>query len=280
MVKNIMIQNLKQPFAILIFFLAQEAQAQLTFTVTNVTGSSTITCSNPTINLSASSTAASVNYSWSTNSTTLSGSNVNVTQPGNYTVTASSGSLTATQMISIQVNTVFPVSSGSPSYMVSGTTAPSAYTFVAISPTVNITHYIYTPEGGTITANSSTFVYIANGTGIFWHCLLNNDNGCATCIGPSVYQPGAPGAYTNVKDHAASNSVNIWPNPTKCFFQINANTTDRFMEICTFSGSVIRQEPLSAEQTLIDISDLADGVYVIKLSGGAGPWEHFRIVKH
>src|ERR1043166_4403086 len=91
--------------SILVFLICTESYSQnLSFTITNNSGTYTLTCNNPIINLSASSNySGAVNYSWMGTST-LTGNNVTLTTPGLYTVIAESGTLTASQTISILSN--------------------------------------------------------------------------------------------------------------------------------------------------------------------------------
>src|ERR1043165_2876445 len=90
----------------------------LNYTVTNVTGSNSITCATPSVVLSASSNfSAPVSYFWASSSFTARTANVTVTNAGSYTVTATAnGTLVSSQLIIIGVNTVAPVSSINPTF--------------------------------------------------------------------------------------------------------------------------------------------------------------------
>jgi hypothetical protein len=159
-------------------------KSQLNFTITNITGSSTITCLTPSINLMLSSNYSlqPVNFSWS-GPANITGTNVFVNTAGTYTVYAvAPNSVSASQVISIAVNTAVPVSALTPtSQIISCINTVADVTLSAISPSVNVTHNVASPLGGTFLAQSASFVYQGPGVGTYTYCLVNNENGCSTC---------------------------------------------------------------------------------------------------
>ena len=95
-----------------IFSLSINAQSP-TLTFTNTTGSSSITCGTASINVLASVnnyTNASLTYTWISPSASLSGTNVNITSSGAYTITAfnTANSFSITQIYTIYYNTNSP----------------------------------------------------------------------------------------------------------------------------------------------------------------------------
>ncbi|MDI1353407.1 MAG: gliding motility-associated C-terminal domain-containing protein [bacterium] len=158
-----------------------------TFTLVNSSGSNSITCATPTINVAAMTnyTFGSISYFWSSPSATFASNAVGIVNPGNYVV-ASLDPVTncsVTRTISIGVNTVSPLSAITPSFQ-NITCSISSIALVnatALSPTVNITHQIMSPLGTTLSATTGTMTYVAGGPGTYTHCLVNNDNGCSTC---------------------------------------------------------------------------------------------------
>src|SRR5688572_12087544 len=91
------------------------AQTGPSFTVSSVSGSFVITCASPVVSLTANSNhSATVSYNWAGPSGTATGASYNVTQAGNYTVSASSGAGTSSQSLAIFTNTVPPLTSVTP----------------------------------------------------------------------------------------------------------------------------------------------------------------------
>jgi gliding motility-associated-like protein len=140
-----------------------------------------ITCSQPSVNIAISDPA--LNYTWTSNSTspntntevTLTYSNV-----GTWTVTAvnPNSGCSSTKTFVVGQNTVAPSSAINPTFQaVNCTVAVQTVTLTALSPTVNFTHFVYSPVGGLFVANTQTAVY-QPGAGTYTYVLLNNANGC------------------------------------------------------------------------------------------------------
>ena len=161
-----------------------------TFTIVNATNSSSITCDYPVINLNANTTysynGGSLNYFWASNSTTFATSGVSIVNPGTYTVNGSDPvtNCVTTRTVSIGVNTVVPVSTIGPllQSITCGTAGVTAQNVtVTANPTVNITHQILSPYGGTFVSTSYIDHYTPGGIGTFTYCLKNDVNGCSVC---------------------------------------------------------------------------------------------------
>lgn len=158
------------------------------FSIMNVTNSSSITCDHPAINLNAVTNYnynnGTLNYFWASASTTLNTNPVSITNPGSYTVNAVDPvtQCGTVSIVSIGVNTVAPLSTISPSFQ-NITCSLSSVTEVTTtaSPSVNVTHQILSPQGGTFSASSFSTVYTPGGTGTFTYCLKDDVNGCSTC---------------------------------------------------------------------------------------------------
>ena len=161
-----------------------------TFTIVNSTNSNSITCDYPAVNLNATTTysynGGSLKYFWSSASTTFSAPSVSIVNAGTYTVigTDSITNCSVVHLITIGVNTLAPTSNLSPMLqsITCGTLGNSAQNVsVTASPSVNITHQILSPYGGTFAVTSYSTLYTPGGVGTFTYCLKNDINGCSTC---------------------------------------------------------------------------------------------------
>jgi gliding motility-associated-like protein len=156
-----------------------------TFTLVNSTGSQSITCLTPTINIMATSnyTYGSANYFWTNAQVggTFATSSVNITLDGDYTITITDPvtHCETKQFYSIGINTIAPTATVSPSFQ-NITCSLSSITSVtsASSPTVNITQQIFSPVGGTLVSQQSITNYLPAPPGIFTVIVTNNVNGC------------------------------------------------------------------------------------------------------
>lgn len=138
-------------YKILFCFAALSAitsSGQISPTVSSSTGNFTLTCTNPTIILSANSSfTAPVSYTWTNPQlTVVSGSNIIATSPGTYSLAASSGTVLETVTVSIVINTVqptlnFSAASGSitcatPTILMTAATNPTNVAYTWIEPSV------------------------------------------------------------------------------------------------------------------------------------------------
>jgi gliding motility-associated-like protein len=164
-----------------------------TFTIANLTGSYSITCLNPSINLDAQTTYSynngTLNYFWSSNSATFATSNVNIVNAGTYTVSAIDPVTNCSVIHTVQIsqNTIPPTASISPTLQVINCNLTSITNITATaSQSVNVTHNILAPTGGTFSANSYSTVYTPGAIGTYTYCITSDINGCSTCSGFSV----------------------------------------------------------------------------------------------
>lgn len=158
------------------------------FTMVNVSNSPSITCLTPSVQLDATSTYSynngSLNYFWASAGSTLTGNSNNITVPGTYTVYALDPATNcgSTRLVTVGVNTVVPSSTVSPTTKVINCGSPALPVFtLSAGSAVNVTHFITSPLGATVSVNSSTASYVAGVPGPYVHCLVNDINGCSTC---------------------------------------------------------------------------------------------------
>ena len=165
---------------------------------------------------------ASYNYTWSSNVANFTGqvAPFTSTMVATWTLTAqnpTSGCM-ATQTFVIAENTITPVATSSPSLQSITCNINSIITVTASSNiSVNITHQILAPQGGTFSASSQTVSYIPGGVGIYTHCVVNNVNGCSSChtftvtsnLGFPTYTVVSPQNYTLGCNSTSIAGINI-----------------------------------------------------------------------
>ncbi len=174
-----------------------------TLTVTNVTGSGSITCANPTINYIASTnyTAGAVTYTWISLSGTATGTNVTFSNPAQYTVTVSDPNTACSSfsIFAIGISTTAPTSTVSPvaQNIVCPVGSPATFTGVTTSTMTNITHSWYSPfSPGAATNGGTVSIYNSSAPGTYTYCVTNNINGCSTCKTVTITSSSGFPTYT------------------------------------------------------------------------------------
>jgi gliding motility-associated-like protein len=143
----------------------------------------TVTCFGP-VTVTAMNPA--YNYTWSSLSSVFNGSVAvfTPTMTGTWELTAVnpvSGCI-ATRTIEIGQNLVAPQAILSPTLQQINCQLSSVTTITAIAtPSVNVTHQVLSPLGGSYSFPGHNMIYTPGGPGTYTHCVVNDANGCKTC---------------------------------------------------------------------------------------------------
>lgn len=259
----------------LVVSLVQNVQAQpLNFTVSSSSFQFSLTCSNPQISLFATSNYSSlVNYAWSGTNFSSNASSVTMSNAGNYIVTASSGSISSTKTISIATNTTPPVCLTSSTFQISNATVTAqVFTFTSISPTINITQYTYNPFGFQPTVSGGYVAIFSGIAGTYTHCIVDNINGCSTCL-PFVITNIGPviGTTTTSIVETHPEKIGIFPNPNNGVFKISAKSLSvKSVEIYNNIGALIHAEEWQSDKEIINIQNEYAGIYIVKITEDNG----------
>lgn len=149
---------------------------QPSLNITNNTGTYTITCVTPSINLTASvnPSNSSLTYSWFSQAAVYSGANVSIATPGVYTVTASNTSISVSQTLMIRTNTYVP----------QATISPGNYSLTCNSPTLALNGY------------GTSGIPPASGFPNFQAVICTSFSGPSTSVNTCSYAVATPGTYT------------------------------------------------------------------------------------
>lgn len=204
--------------------------------ILNISGSQTITCTTPSVDLQAISIPLNLNYFWSSTSFTSTSYTVNIASTNTLitlttldpTTNCSSSATTA-----IFVNTVVPISSVNPinQNIICGSGSIATATGVAISPTINVLHTWYGPggvpgvsSGGQVSIFNPAIVGL-NGTSTF--VVTNLINGCSTTKTIEVTSNGAYPTLGSITSGVSFNTFTLGCS-TRSVIDVNivlANTT-------------------------------------------------------
>jgi len=159
------------------------APAVISLNPLNLTHS--VTCFQPTVSITA--LIATNNYTWSNGIiASINGPLAELTSTaiGNWTVTAENpaSGCTASKTFTVNLDIAAPSSVITPSFQNITCLMTSITTITAsANPSVNVSHQVLAPQGGSFSAQSHTMIYTPGGIGTFTHCAINDANGCSTC---------------------------------------------------------------------------------------------------
>jgi gliding motility-associated-like protein len=167
----------------------------VTFAINNP---ATLTCTSPTITMTASTgyTYGTLSYTWSSASFSATGNPVNISQQGSYnvcgidpaTTCSMCTTFTVTQDFSIPTHTVNPTTQ----VITCNTVSAATFTNTTISPTINLVTNWYSPlapypAGPPASSdNNQSSIFTAGSTGIFTVEVCNLFNGCCNTKTVSV----------------------------------------------------------------------------------------------
>lgn len=135
------------------------------------------------------------------------------------------------------------------------------------NPVVNFTNtstngatYAWTfGDGTTSTLQNPTHTYVANGNYSVELIVYSAD----TCFTDTEIQNINIGT-TGIDKATNNKKINIYPNPANSFIEIKTDLDYSSVSIMDVTGKAIKQLD---SQTKIDISDLTNGIYFIKITG-------------
>lgn len=224
-------------------------------------------CSGSPANLTA---FGAISYTWSTGANNAN-ITVNPTSASSYTVLGeNSYGCVGSAVVSLGVNPLptVNVSSTAPNEMCIGetqvltATGGISYSWVA-SPSGLIM------QGASVSISpNATTSYVVTGT---------DANGCTNTA--NITQNVSECVGIN-KLSASANGVKIYPNPTSGEFSIEvSNSSVNTIEVTDVTGRVITTATASNEIVNVNLSNLANGVYYVKIQSEIGT-EVVKVVKH
>ena len=79
-------------------------------------------------------------------------------------------------------------------------------------------------------------------------------------------------ALETVKEDVKDKSLDVYPNPATSYFVVYDYSGDqsRSIELIDINGQLVRKRTASNVATRIDVSDLATGLYILKIKDGKG----------
>ena len=112
------------------------------------------------------------------------------------------------------------------------------------------------------------------------HNSVNNFDPCGARHKGSVHTFGLRIIDPTVKNDVvkADDIVRIYPNPVRSSLFVESNVKDK-IELLTLNGIVVKTITASEQQTIINVNDLQEGVYLLRVLNDNGV-DYFTICKY
>lgn len=158
--------------------------SQAPFTFGSINNSFSITCNNPILTMTTGVTTHPTSYTWTSSSNTITGSTVNISQAGNWTITAQNNfnQAISQQTFNVLNNFLSPTVAVTPTISNVECSTP-AVTFTGTSnlgPNVstNFYRFVNTTKVYVSTFQGTVNLFKPTLPGVYWFESVNNDNGC------------------------------------------------------------------------------------------------------
>ncbi|MCW3086552.1 MAG: hypothetical protein JWP12_3918 [Bacteroidetes bacterium] len=102
-------------------------------------------------------------------------------------------------------------------------------------------------------------------------------------ITQGLQQPFEISVITGIENTAINLSATVYPNPTVDMVTLSiegTSTENMTFILCDLQGKVIRNEKLSADQTIISMAELTKATYLIKVLDNSKEVKTFKIIKN
>lgn len=109
------------------------------------------------------------------------------------------------------------------------------------------------------------------------------EQGTGGTITQGLQQPFEISVITGIENTAIHLSATVYPNPTvdMVTLSISGSLTGKMTFIlCDLQGKMIRNEKLSADQTVISMAELAKATYLVKVLDNNKEVKTFKIIKN
>lgn len=218
----------------------------------NATAAGTAICTGNSSTLSATGSGGTgtLTYSWSTGSSSNTIS-VSPASTSIYTINATdANSCTKSATVGITVNALPSVS----------------LTAAVISACVNSGSITLTgsPSGGTYTGTNvsgTAFTPATSGTFTPAYSFTNSTTGCSNTATTAI----VVSLCTGIEENGSTLSAFMYPNPTNGLLTVELEAS-MLMTITDMTGRVLVSETLTEGKHSLDLSNEANGVYVVKLT--------------
>lgn len=227
----------------------------------------TFTCTVPTMSIAASQ------------ATSCAGAPVTLTVTGATTYTWNTNANTNTITVTPSATTIYTVTGESSpgcqsikTITVNVTPGPSI-TFSAspgltICPggAANITAMGATNYTWSVGSQTTAAISVSPSISQAYNITGTNASGCSTTTNVTVFVASCTGLTNQA---VTASNINIYPNPTKGALVIELNNaTNNNIQVLDVTGRLILEKNATADRTELNISDLSNGIYYVRILSG------------
>lgn len=230
--------------------LSVTAPCNLNTPTLSISGGTLVQCAGVPVNLSASGASS---YTWSTGPNTAS---TNVVPLANTTYTVFGSGVTGCIGSAIRTVSVNPL----PIVNVSPTTQTMCVMNAATITVSGAVSYTWNPSN----SHASTFTLSPTVTNIYSVSCTGTNNCVATATAQVIVSQ-----CVGLDENSIADEVIIFPNPTQGIVTVLcSNPVNRTLEIIDVTGRVVKADNFGTSKYSVDIKELPQGVYYLKLISG------------
>ncbi len=147
---------------------------------------------------------------------------------------------------------------------------PNSFQFQSASPT--LLNKWYFGDGTTSNLASPAHTYSASGTYVVSHTVRTN------CKKDSVYKSLVVANTINITEQLITDEFKLFPNPVQSSFTIDAKFASEIWIYNTI-GVLVKHQLIGTNETTINISDLASGIYHLSITNENKTQTNIKILK-
>jgi hypothetical protein len=215
-----------------------------------VSGGTLVQCAGVPVNLSAS---GALSYTWSSGPNTAS---TNVVPMANTTYTVYGSGITGCVGSAVKTVSVDAL----PTVSITPLTQTMCVMNVATISVNGAVSYTWNPSN----SHASTFTLSPTATNMYSVSYTGTNN----CVATSTAQV-LVSQCVGLNENTIATDINVFPNPTEGIVNMQfANAIYRSLEVIDVTGRIVRTASFNAANYQLDIKDLPQGIYHLKLISG------------
>jgi hypothetical protein len=144
------------------------------------------------------------------------------------------------------------------------------------------------PSALTVTQTQNTNVFKAYdcsvdvsslSDGYYYVTITATDNGTPSRSSTSTVVIHLNGSTTGIREQKANEVLSIYPNPANTYITVKGNENMQRVAVVDILGNVLVQENVQSTLHTVNLSDLSNGIYFVRVTGKDGAVQSVKFLK-